>query len=344
MKIGIFTALFGEWPLEQVARYVSGLGYEAVELPVWAGNKHLSLEEVLAGRGREVKKMLADHGLSISAISHGVAGQLSLGPLDSSTDVWAPGMSPEQKVAYAVEQLKSSARAASELEVPVVTGLIGSHVWDKWYIFPPTNEKLYDEGFQLFAERWNPVLDEFKKYGVKWGLEVHPTEIAYNLETAQQALETLDNRPEFGFNFDPSHLVWQLIDPVIFVKTFGQRIFHCHAKDAELQEDEVRRSGVIPTGRLDPARPWVPLPGAGLGTGGLAARDDRPGLRRLRLRAVLRARGPRDVPRGRRGKGDRLPAPPGDQEAAGAGLVVNGRREPVTASPAPVCQAPACGG
>jgi sugar phosphate isomerase/epimerase len=148
MKIGIFTALFGEWPLEQVARYVSGLGYEAVELPVWAGSRHLSLEAVLAGQGREVKKMLADHGLSISALSHGVAGQLSLGPLDSSTDAWAPGLSPEQKVAYAVEQLKASARAASELEVPMVTGLIGSHVWDKWYIFPPANEKLYEEGFR----------------------------------------------------------------------------------------------------------------------------------------------------------------------------------------------------
>ena len=248
MKLGILTTLFGDWPLEKVARHVSGLGYEAVELPIWAGNKHLSLDEVLAGKGKEVKKLLADNGLSISAINHGIAGQLSMGPHDSSTDVWAPGMSPEQKVAYAVEQLKRSARAASELEVPVVNGLIGSHVWDKWYIFPPANEKLYEEGFVLFAERWNGILDEFKKYGVKWGLEVHPTGIAYNIETAQKALAALDNRPEFGFNFDPSHLVWQLIDPVIFVKTFGKRIFHCHAKDGELQEDEVRRSGVIPTG------------------------------------------------------------------------------------------------
>jgi sugar phosphate isomerase/epimerase len=223
MKLGIFTALFGDWPLEKVARHVSGLGYEAVELPIWAGNTHLSLDDVLAG-------------------------QLSMGPHDSSTDAWAPGMSPEQKVAYAVEQLKRSARAASELEVPVVNGLIGSHVWDKWYIFPPANEKMYEEGFVLFAERWNGILDEFKKCGVTWGLEVHPTGIAYNIETAQKALAALDNRPEFGFNFDPSHLVWQLIDPVIFIKTFGKRIFHCHAKDGELQEDEVRRSGVIPTG------------------------------------------------------------------------------------------------
>jgi sugar phosphate isomerase/epimerase len=248
MKLGIFTALFGDWPLEKVARHVSGLGYEAVELPIWAGNRHLVLDDVLAGKGKEVRKLLADNGLTISAINHGIAGQLSMGPHDSSTDVWAPGMSPEQKVAYAVEQLKRSARAASELEVPVVNGLIGSHVWDKWYIFPPANEKLYEEGFVLFAERWNGILDEFKKYGVRWGLEVHPTGIAYNIETAEKALAVLDNRPEFGFNFDPSHLVWQLIDPVIFVKTFGKRIFHCHAKDGELQEDEVRRSGVIPTG------------------------------------------------------------------------------------------------
>lgn len=248
MKLGIFTALFGDWPLAKVAPYVSGLGYEAVELPIWAGNTHLSLDEVLAGKGTQVKRLLADNGLMISAICHGVAGQLSMGPLDSSTDAWAPGMSPEQKIAYAVEQLKMSARAASELEVPVVTGLIGSHVWDKWYIFPPANEKLYEEGFLQFAERWNPILDEFKRYGVTWALEVHPTGIAYNIETAQKALAVLDNRPELGFNFDPSHLVWQLIDPVIFVKTFGKRIVHCHAKDGELQEDEVRRSGVIPTG------------------------------------------------------------------------------------------------
>ena len=248
MKIGIFTTLFGDWPLEKVAQYVAGLGYEAVELPLWEGNRHVSLQDLLKGGGKALKTMLADNGLVISGLNHGVAGQLSMGPHDSSTDIWAPGMSPEQKIAYGVEQLKMAARAAGELGVPVVNGLIGSHVWDKWYIFPPANEKLYEQGFALFAERWNPILDEYRKCGVKWGLEVHPTGIAYNIETAQSALAALDDRPEFGFNFDPSHLVWQLIDPVIFIKSFAGRIFHAHAKDAELQEDEVHRSGVIPTG------------------------------------------------------------------------------------------------
>jgi len=248
MKIGIFTALFGDWPLEKVASHVARLGYEAVELPAWAGNGHFDLKEALGGGGKKVRRLLADHGLSISAINNGVAGQLTMGPHDSSTDVWAPGMSPSEKIAYAKEQILLTARAASEMEVPVVAGLIGSPVWDKWYIFPPANERLYEEGVALFAERWNGILDELKRLGVKWALEVHPTGIAYNIETAQMALAALDNRPELGFNFDPSHLVWQLIDPVVFIKTFAGRILHCHAKDGELQEDEVRRSGVIPTG------------------------------------------------------------------------------------------------
>jgi sugar phosphate isomerase/epimerase len=248
MKLGIFTVLFGDQPLEKVAAYVASLGYQAVELPAGPLSTHLDMHDILHGGARKVKKIASDNGLVISALSNGIAGQLSMGPLDSSTDAWAPGMSPEQKVAFAVQSLKDSARAASELEVPVITGLIGSHVWDKWYIFPPANEKLYEEAFQVFADRWNPVLDEFGKCGVKWALEVHPTGIAYNIETAQMALKALDDRPEFGFNFDPSHLHWQLIDPVIFIKTFGSKILHCHAKDAELQEDEVRRSGVIPTG------------------------------------------------------------------------------------------------
>jgi sugar phosphate isomerase/epimerase len=248
MKIGIFTALFGDWPLEKVATYVTNLGYEAVELPAWKGNKHLDLAEVLAGGAKKVKKMLSERGLELSAINNGTAGQLSMGPHDSSTDEWAPGMSPEQKIAFAREEILKTARAAAELEVPVITGLIGSPVWDKWYIFPPANEKLYEQGVALFAERWNPILDELAKLGVKWALEVHPTGIAYNIETAQLAMAALGNRAELGFNFDPSHLVWQLIDPVVFIKTFSGRILHSHAKDGELQEDEVRRSGVIPTG------------------------------------------------------------------------------------------------
>ena len=159
VKIGIFTALFGDWPLSQVASHVADLGYEAVELPGWAGNPHLDLSQVLAGAGEKVRKLLSDRGLSLSAIKNGVAGQLSMGPHGSSTSSSAPGMSTAEKVAYAREEILKTARAASELEVPVVTRLIGTHVWDKWYIFPPANEKLY-EGYDyvISFEHEDPVM------------------------------------------------------------------------------------------------------------------------------------------------------------------------------------------
>ncbi|NPV53435.1 MAG: sugar phosphate isomerase/epimerase [Firmicutes bacterium] len=247
MKIGIFTFLYLDKPLEEVARYVSALGYQAVELPAWANNGHLDLDKVIKG-DKSVKSLLSKYGLEISALGNGAEGQMVLGPVDETMDEWAPVKDSKERVKYATERMIKTAQAASELGVPVVTGFVGSHVWDKWYIFPPKNEEVYERAWDLFAERWGYILDHFKRYGVKFAFEVHPTEIAYNIETAERALKALDERPEFGFNFDPSHLVWQLIDPVVFIKRFGSRIYHAHAKDAEIQPDEVRRSGVIPTG------------------------------------------------------------------------------------------------
>lgn len=247
MKIGIFTVLYNEKPLEEVAKYVSSLGYEMVELPAWPGNNHLDIGKILKG-DTSAKKMLRGYSLEISALNNALPGQMVLGPLDESTDEWAPSKDPQEKIKFGMEQMKKAAQAASELEVPVVNGFVGSSVWDKWYIFPPKNEQMYERGWQVFAERWGKILDHFKRYGVKFAMEVHPTQIAYNIETAERALKELDYREEFGFNFDPSHLIWQLIDPVIFIKKFGKQIYHTHAKDAELQKDEVRRSGVIPTG------------------------------------------------------------------------------------------------
>jgi sugar phosphate isomerase/epimerase len=91
---------------------------------------------------------------------------------------------------------------------------------------------MIDDGFRQFADRWNPILDVFDECGVKFALEVHPTEIAFDLYTAQRALEAVGHRRAFGFNFDPSHLHWQGVDPVEFIRQFPDRIYHCHMKDA----------------------------------------------------------------------------------------------------------------
>ena len=252
MKIGIYTILFNDRPLEKVAKYLSDLGYEAVEIAAEKRSNHLDMDKALENTDyrKELKKVLTDHGLELVALGNHFDGQLVLGPHDETTDAWAPYKDPEAKIKFGTEQMKKTARVAALLDVPVVVGFVGSQVWGKWYMFPPDNERLYEQAWELFAERWSKILDVYKKEGVKFALEVHPTEIAYNIETAERALQMLDHREEFGFTLDPSHFVWQLIDPVIFVKKFADRIYYVHAKDSELQTDELPRSGVIPTG------PW----------------------------------------------------------------------------------------
>jgi sugar phosphate isomerase/epimerase len=67
---------------------------------------------------------------------------------------------------------------------------------------------------------------------VRFAFEVHPTEIAYDIYSAERALKELNHRKTFGFNFDPSHLYWQMVDPVKFIDKFADRIYHVHIKDA----------------------------------------------------------------------------------------------------------------
>ena len=124
------------------------------------------------------------------------------------------------------------------------------------YSFPPVSPGMIDAGFDLFAERFNPILDVFGECGVRFALEVHPTEIAFDLYTAQRALEAIDRREEFGFNFDPSHLLWQGIDPVEFLRAFPDRIYHVHIKDAIVSLNG--RSGVLGSHLNfgDPRRGW----------------------------------------------------------------------------------------
>jgi sugar phosphate isomerase/epimerase len=91
-----------------------------------------------------------------------------------------------------------------------------------------------DRGFALLAERMNPVLDVYRENGVKFAFDFH---------TAERALESLKGRPEFGFNFDPSHLVWQGVDPVQFLHHFKDRIYHVHMKDVKMRGDG--RAGLL---------------------------------------------------------------------------------------------------
>jgi len=245
-KVTLFTGQWADLPLEELAKKASSWGYDGLELACWGDHFDPNVGAKDKKYCDEKKKLLAKYNLGVWAISHHLAGQLVLDPNDERSDGFAPkdcAGSPEKKRAWAIETMKNCARAAKNLGVKVVNGFTGSSIWHLVYSFPPVDPKMIEAGYKLLAERWNPILDVFRDCGVKFALEVHPTEIAFDIVTARRALEALGRRPEFGFNFDPSHLFWQGINPVKFIYAFPDRIFHTHMKDAIVTLDG--ESGIL---------------------------------------------------------------------------------------------------
>lgn len=180
--------------------------------------------------------MLKKHGLEVYAISNHLVGQAVCDRIDERhrsivpAQVWGDG-DPEGVRTRAAKEMQDTARAAAKLGVKTVNGFTGSSIWHSIYAFPPTDQAYWDKGFQDFARRWLPILQIFDEAGVNFALEVHPTEIAFDIASAQRALEALGGHKRFGFNYDPSHLGYQGVDYVKFIRTFAQRIFHVHMKD-----------------------------------------------------------------------------------------------------------------
>lgn len=250
MKLGLFLAYYADRSLDEACAFAAEAGYDAVELACWHGSAHLDAERAAkdAAYVKSIRQTVAAHGLEISCVSNHLDGQLVIGPLDKSTDSWTPARGSAEKIRFGTERMMLTARAAHNLEVPVVAAFVGTDVWGYWYNHGKVMVEAYEQAWDVWAERWNPILDVFGELGVRLADEVHPVQMTYNIETSARALKALDERPEFGFNFDPSHFVWQLIDPVLFVHEFGDRIFHVHAKDTELVAHNVRRSGVLAGG------------------------------------------------------------------------------------------------
>lgn len=260
--VTLFTGQWADLPLAILAERASEWGYDGLELACWGD--HFDVREAAADPDYcvERRELLASHELGVFAISNHLVGQAVCDPIDERHQailpdhVWGDG-EPEGVRSRAADEMKTTARAAANLGVPVVNGFTGSAIWHLLYSFPPVPEETIEAGFADFAARWNPILDVFDEVGIRFGLEVHPTEIAFDIVTAQRAVDAVDGREAFGFNYDPSHLAYQGVDCVEFIRRFGERIHHAHMKDV-WWADRPMPSGVfgghLPFGHAD--RHW----------------------------------------------------------------------------------------
>ncbi len=233
------TLVTGQWadlPLEELAGKAASWGYEGLELACWGD--HFEVDKALEDDEycKAKHRLLAKYGLQVFAISAHIVSQAVCDNIDERhkailpPDVWGDG-DPEGVRKRAAQKVIDIAKAAKKLGVKVVNGFTGSSIWHLVYSFPPVSPDMIAAGYKDFAKRWKPILDAFQRLGIKFALEVHPTEIAFDIASAQRALQAVRNHKAFGFNYDPSHLGYQGVDYVKFIRTFGDRIFHTHMKD-----------------------------------------------------------------------------------------------------------------
>lgn len=259
--ITLFTGQWADLPFEEVAKLASGWGFDGLEIACWGD--HLDVwrgatdDDYIADR----LAILEKYNLKVYTISNHLKGQAVCDdPIDQRHRdivpdiVWGDG-DPEGVRQRAAQEMMNTARTAQRLGVKTVVGFTGSSIWKYVAMFPPASEELVEAGWEDFKKRWNPILDVFGECGVRFAAEVHPSELAYDYWTAQKMLKTID-RPELGINWDPSHMMWQDLDPAVFLADFADKIYHVHAKDSKknLNGRNGRLSSHLPW--ADPRRGW----------------------------------------------------------------------------------------
>ncbi|WP_209121056.1 sugar phosphate isomerase/epimerase [Alkalihalobacillus sp. BA299] len=245
MKLGVFTVLYQNLPFEEMLDKLSDMGVEAIELGTgnYPGNAHCNPDELLENKDKlkAFQKAIENRGLMISGLScHG-------NPLH-----------PNKKVAVdAHDTWRKTVLLAERLEIPVINGFTGcpgdsiNAQYPNWVTcsWPP-------EYMEVLNWQWNDIVIPYwkeeasfaKSHGVEQiAFEMHPGFVVYNPETLLKLREHVG--PSIGANFDPSHLVWQGIDPVEAIKKLGREkaIYHFHAKDTYLDKANINVNGVLDT-------------------------------------------------------------------------------------------------
>jgi len=238
--VTLFTGQWADLPIDGLARDAGAWGFDGLELACWGD--HFDVVAALADERycARLRELLERNGLSCWALGAHIVGQAVCDPIDARhegilpPEVWGDG-DPDGVRRRAAERMKDTARAAARFGVTQVNGFTGSPIWSLLYSWPPNDFGQIDAGYEQFAQAWDPIMDVFDQEGVRFGLEVHPTEIAYDFVTTRRALDAIGRRDAFGVNLDPSHLIHQFLDPAQFALELADRIYHVHVKDSRLR-------------------------------------------------------------------------------------------------------------
>jgi sugar phosphate isomerase/epimerase len=233
------SSSWADLPLEGLAGRARDWGFQGLELCCWGD--HLEVQRALAENNYCQHKLalLSRHDLSLASVNCQRVGQAVGGPIDARLQrflpdyVWGDG-SPEGVRQRATEEVTATIQAAQKLGVNVVCTCTGSSLWSLVAGFPPVGPNDVMQTFRDFAKRWNPILDVCRDAGTRLACLVQPGQIAFDLASAELALEAVAGRDEFGFTFDPVPLHWQGVDPVEFLRQFSERIYHVHVNDVAL--------------------------------------------------------------------------------------------------------------
>ena len=238
-QVTLFTGQWADLTLEDVCKKAVAFGYDGLELACWGD--HIEVDKADQAYCDAKLALLKKYNLKLFSISTHLVGQAVCDNPDIrhkgmlSDEIWGDG-NPEGIRQRAAANIIKTGEVAKMLGLKVVNGFTGSSIWHLNYSFPAVSQEMIQAGYDDFAKRWIPILDAYQKMGVKYALEVHPTEIAFDIETARKALQAVNNHPAFGFNFDPSHFGYQGVDYTKFIYVFAERIFHVHMKDVSWNE------------------------------------------------------------------------------------------------------------
>jgi sugar phosphate isomerase/epimerase len=248
----LFTGQWADLPLEKLCEKAKEFGYDGLELACWGD--HFDVQRALTEPKYCAKQwqLLNDYGLAALAISNHLVGQAVCDPIDErhkailSTKVWGDGKPDgvrQRATAEMIDTIKAARKFFDAAPDPVqkflkertkrtvVVGFTGSPIWHLLYSFPPVSKSQIEAGYASFAAAWRPILDECERQDISFALEVHPTEIAFDIVSTRRTLAALANHPRFGLNFDPSHFGYQGVDYLAFLREFGPRVWNVHVKD-----------------------------------------------------------------------------------------------------------------